>query len=399
MNRQRLLTRARPSRLLASVAVVVAISGMILILTLPKPVLSATPLLRPTPSVPTFTPTPTNTPSPAPPGPARVPFATPVGGQGVGSSGGVFACAQWTITIPAGAVPDGGTLHCGGFNPTVAPPVPGGFQLLRRTININLYNERGSWITSFNPPLTLCLTYTDAHLVTAGGTPNNLIIQTAPISGAWSALATTINPTTRQACASVNHLTLFDLSVRAPVRPSSAYSTYTVRPGDTLFRIALRFKTTVAALQAANELTSNTIYPGQVLIISSSAVSVSPLPANLTPRTDPMTLGRYIVQPGDTLFRIALNFGTTVRTLRAINGLKSTYIWAGQELIIPGVTTVSQPVLTPIPNALRAYVVQPGDNLFRIALNHGTTVAALMRANGLTTTRIYAGQRLIIPGP
>ncbi|MDW8325756.1 MAG: LysM peptidoglycan-binding domain-containing protein [Anaerolineales bacterium] len=46
----------------------------------------------------------------------------------------------------------------------------------------------------------------------------------------------------------------------------------------------------------------------------------------------------------------------------------------------------------------RVHVVQPGENLFRISLRYGVTVNDLMRANGLTSTRIYAGQTLVIPG-
>jgi LysM repeat protein len=253
-----------------------------------------------------------------------------VGGQGVGSSGGVFTCAQWTVTIPSGVVSNDGTLHCGAFDPNVAPPAPNGFQLLRRTINVNLYDNTGSWITTFNPLLTFCLTYTDADLATAGGNPNSLAIQTAPIGGAWSVLATTINPTTKQACANVNHLTLFGFSVRPPtVAPYS----YRVRAGDTLFRIALRFQTTVAALQAANGLTSNTIYPNQVLVIPGNGGASANLP---TLRTNPIPPSRYVVQPGDTLFRIALRAGTTVRMLQVVNGLAGVTIYAGQVLIIPG---------------------------------------------------------------
>ncbi|MGQ0600565.1 MAG: LysM peptidoglycan-binding domain-containing protein [Anaerolineales bacterium] len=46
----------------------------------------------------------------------------------------------------------------------------------------------------------------------------------------------------------------------------------------------------------------------------------------------------------------------------------------------------------------QTHVVQPGENLFRIGLRYGVTVDQLMRANGLTTIYISAGQSLIIPG-
>ncbi|MCS7282626.1 MAG: LysM peptidoglycan-binding domain-containing protein [Anaerolineae bacterium] len=62
--------------------------------------------------------------------------------------------------------------------------------------------------------------------------------------------------------------------------------TYTVREGDTLWDIAARFDTTVQALQAANGLSGDLIYPGQVLVIPSSSAPIptpSPLSAPLTP--------------------------------------------------------------------------------------------------------------------
>lgn len=52
---------------------------------------------------------------------------------------------------------------------------------------------------------------------------------------------------------------------------------------------------------------------------------------------------------------------------------------------------------TPTPAAVRIHVVQPGDNLFRIATRYGTTVQAIKDANNLTNNTIFTGQELIIP--
>jgi len=125
---------------------------------------------------------------------------------------------------------------------------------------------------------------------------------------------------------------------------------------------------------------------------------------------------KYTVQQGENLFRIALKFNTTVAAIQAANGLGSNSIFVGQQLIIPtntlfsGGATASPTPATPKPSGTPAaasataapkqttYVVQQGDNLFRIALKFNTTIAAIQAANGLTGTNILVGQKLIIPG-
>jgi len=158
---------------------------------------------------------------------------------------------------------------------------------------------------------------------------------------------------------------------------------YVVQPGDTLFSIAVRFGTTVEAIKAANGLTSDLIYVGQTLRIPGTGPWPTP--------SGPVTT--YVVQPYDTLFSIAVRFGTTVEAIKAANGLTSDLIYIGQTLRIPGAGPWPTPSGVPT-----EYIVQPGDNLFRIALRFGTTWQAIAQANGLYNPNfIYVGQRLIIP--
>lgn len=99
----------------------------------------------------------------------------------------------------------------------------------------------------------------------------------------------------------------------------------------------------------------------------------------------------YVVQAGDNLFRISLRFGSTVEAILERNpGVEPEKVEVGQVLIIP---------ITGAPSEEFIYVVQPGDNLFRIALRFNTTVEAIQAANGLEDTTIYVGQELIIPPP
>jgi LysM repeat protein len=108
----------------------------------------------------------------------------------------------------------------------------------------------------------------------------------------------------------------------------------------------------------------------------------------------------YKVQPGDTLTSIAARYGTTVDAIVSANNLPNrSMIYAGQVLTIPtsgSSSSAGNSGTTGQPSG--TYVVQYGDSLSAIAARYGTTVAALMQANGLTNTTIYAGQALkIVP--
>ncbi|MBL7065100.1 MAG: LysM peptidoglycan-binding domain-containing protein [Anaerolineae bacterium] len=94
--------------------------------------------------------------------------------------------------------------------------------------------------------------------------------------------------------------------------------------------------------------------------------------------------GTYIVQSGDTLLKIAAHHGVSVSQLAQANGLRwDSLVYAGQRLVIP---------------AGAVYTVRRGDTLFSIARRFGTTVQAIIRVNSLRSTRIYVGQWLTIPG-
>jgi len=118
----------------------------------------------------------------------------------------------------------------------------------------------------------------------------------------------------------------------------------------------------------------------------------------------------HVVQPGENLSRIAAQYGTTVQAIVQANNITNpSIIWVGQVLIIPGATgpvaTVApvptqQPgVPTPPPaTGETIHVVQPGENLFRIALSYGLSTSALAAYNGITNPNlIYVGQQLRIP--
>ena len=110
----------------------------------------------------------------------------------------------------------------------------------------------------------------------------------------------------------------------------------------------------------------------------------------------------YTVKRGDTLSQIALNYKTTVKALKEMNGLKSDLILVGQNLQVTGVQQATpKPEVKPDPkptppteSTTESYVVKRGDTLSQIALNYKTTVKALKEMNNLKSDLILVGQKL-----
>ena len=185
----------------------------------------------------------------------------------------------------------------------------------------------------------------------------------------------------------------------APTTPSTTTNpgTYTVQWGDWLNKIANQFGVTTQQLIAANPgINPNFITPGQVLNIpSSTSPGLTPVPpTNPNPPTgNPST---YTVQRGDWIYALARRFGVSVAALLAANpGVNPNLLYPGQVLNVPSGTT--PPNDPPAPSG-NTYTVQPGDTLFTIAVRFKTTTMALQIANKLANPNfISPGQVLTIP--
>ncbi len=149
---------------------------------------------------------------------------------------------------------------------------------------------------------------------------------------------------------------------------------YTVKKGDSLWKIANKYNTTVEKLKSANNLKTNTLSVGQKLVIPSISVS-------------PEVSDTYIVQKGDSLWSIANKFNMTVSELKNLNNLTNNLLSIGQVLKIKDSFN----------NGKTTYTVQKGDSLWVIANKYGITTEELKSYNNLKSNLLSIGQVLKIP--
>lgn len=134
-------------------------------------------------------------------------------------------------------------------------------------------------------------------------------------------------------------------SAASAVHTASVPTTHTVQPGDTITRIAIQSGLRTIDVLTWNGLSwSSTIYPGQVLRLTptgSAPAVAAPLPA-AAPASVTSSAKTYTVQAGDTMWGIAYHNGTTVGALLAANGLgSSAVIYPGQVLKLSGGSTAA----------------------------------------------------------
>jgi len=174
-----------------------------------------------------------------------------------------------------------------------------------------------------------------------------------------------------------------DETVRLPEsenKPVTERTTeYVVQRGDTLYKIAVMFDTTVERLVEENNISNpNLIYPGQVL--------------RITNVDNPERSIEYTVRRGDTLSSIARRYGTTVQSIVEENNISNP------NLIFPGeVLNISTRTYDRYDTLHTIYRVQRGNTLSQIAREYNTTVEDLAELNDIKNVNlIFVGEMLRI---
>jgi membrane-bound lytic murein transglycosylase D len=177
-------------------------------------------------------------------------------------------------------------------------------------------------------------------------------------------------------------------SIPTWIPPEATYRIHRVRRGESLSLIAQRYRTSISAIARLNGLRRvNLIKSGQRLKIPvRGRTYASAPPPKLVKEGEKLI---YIVKRGDSLYKIASTFSTTVGKIKKDNSLESDTLDVGQKIVIQ----------SSIPQGATIYTVKRGDSPSRIANKFGMNLSILLSLNSLNyRSRIYPGQELwVVP--
>jgi LysM repeat protein len=198
-----------------------------------------------------------------------------------------------------------------------------------------------------------------------------------------------------------------------------SFETYTVKKGDNLWTIAKRSNVSLNELYAANGLDANSILRiGQQLQIpveGSTVTVTAPSADTYQPTSFNQGSTEYTVKRGDSLSKIANQYDTSVRAIKAANRLSSDLIRVGDKLVVPvsgsngassGMSvmtsdSISSSSTTPSfsTSGARTHTVKSGEYPGKIASQYGITTDELLSLNNITDPRkIQVGKVLKVSG-
>ena len=137
-------------------------------------------------------------------------------------------------------------------------------------------------------------------------------------------------------------------------------------------------------IKKINNITSNNIYLNQELYIPSEQQSQPSVPIPPIDDDENESYSEYIVQKGDSLWKISKEYNISVKDLIELNNLSKTTLQIGDKLLVPIIKEST-------------YIVQKGDTLWSIAKENNVSVEQLKNENNLKTNLLSVGQKLIIP--
>jgi LysM repeat protein len=172
-----------------------------------------------------------------------------------------------------------------------------------------------------------------------------------------------------------------DLYIQQTCPPNTVR--YQIQAGDTLYGLARRYGTTVAAIIAVNPgLDPNSLQIGRLICIPRQPVYPSCPAGNY-----------YVIRQGDTLYAISRRSNVSVNDLIAANpGINPNALVIGQVICIPAATS------TICPTGSVPYTIKAGDTMYNIAVKHRIDPYAVLKANPtVDPNSLQIGQVICLP--
>lgn len=187
---------------------------------------------------------------------------------------------------------------------------------------------------------------------------------------------------------------------------TTSNETYTVKSGDSLWKIATNHNMSVSQLKNLNKLSNDMIFVGQKLVVSEKKQSAPSQNQNKPSQNQVTKPSTYTVKSGDSVWKIAHECGMSMNELVSLNGIKNNLIFPGQVLKVKAgakaenvskfETSGSKNQNAASNGSSSTYTVKSGDSVWKISHEHGMSMDELKSLNGLKDNLIIPGQVLKI---
>ncbi|MFC2692379.1 LysM peptidoglycan-binding domain-containing protein [Capnocytophaga gingivalis] len=168
------------------------------------------------------------------------------------------------------------------------------------------------------------------------------------------------------------------------------HNSYTVKEGDTLESIAKVFRVSPSDIKSLNPTLEKGLQKGMLLIIPGDEISYFN-------KKQPTGFEKYTVKDKETLYGLAQRFHITQDDLRRYNMiLYKKELRKGQEITIPLYRDAPKEI-SKGKEGLTKYIVKPGEGLWRIAQNYGVTQETLERLNPNLPNPLKEGMEIWVP--
>lgn len=196
---------------------------------------------------------------------------------------------------------------------------------------------------------------------------------------------------------------------------------YTVKSGDSVWKIANDHGISMNQLIEWNNIKNNFVYPGQQLIVSNGGSSSSTTTNTGNASSSSNNAGstaasgtKYTVKSGDSVWSVSNKYGISMNQLIQWNNIKNNFIYPGQQLIVKGgsaatstntssttaATTPSTPNTSNTTSTASTgdtiYTVKAGESVWGVANKHNITMDQLIQWNNIKNNFIYPGQQVIV---